>query len=98
MMFLYHSNFKRMYLAHQSGFISDDMYALEKSAIGFVFSSEAGLDTISLMQESALSDKSWSVIRESAMQAQAYCLNSRNRCAARYESARGSRDKSEKLQ
>jgi hypothetical protein len=91
MMFLYHSNFKRMYLAHQAGLISDDMYALEKSAIGFVFSSEAGLDIIDLMQESALSDESWSVVSDSAMQAQAYCLNPENRCAARYEAARNDR-------
>jgi hypothetical protein len=36
-MFLYHSNFKRMHLAHQSGLISDDMYAIEKKCYRFRF-------------------------------------------------------------
>jgi hypothetical protein len=90
LMFLYHSNFKRMYLAHKSGLISDEMFANEKNAIGFVFSSDAGRNAIDLMRDSALADESWHIIGESAEQARAYCLNPENRCAARYEAARGS--------
>lgn len=87
-MFLYHSNFKRMHLAHQSGLISDEMYANEKNAIGFVFSSDIGRNTINLMRESNLTDESWNIISKSAEAARAYCLNSNNKCAARYEAAR----------
>jgi hypothetical protein len=89
LMFLYHSNFKRMHLAHQSGLISDEMYANEKNAIGFVFSSDVGRNTIDLMRESNLTDESWNIISKSAEDARAYCLNSNNKCAARYEAARG---------
>jgi hypothetical protein len=41
---LNHNNFRRVYLQHQSGLVSDDMYEYEKRAVGFAFSSDAGLD------------------------------------------------------
>jgi hypothetical protein len=90
MMLLYASNFKRMYLAYQSGLLSDELFQSEKNAIGFAFSSDIGRNTIDLMRESNLTDESWRIISESAEQARAYCLNLKNTCAARYEAARGS--------
>ena len=89
LMFLYHSNFKRMHLAHNSGLISDEMFEDEKNAIGFVFSSDVGRRAIDLMRESNLSDESWNIISQSAEQARIYCLDPKNNCAARYEAARG---------
>jgi hypothetical protein len=64
------------------------MYEYEKRAIGFSFSSDAGLDFITLMSASALGDEIWYIIGESATQARAYCLNPDNRCVARFEAAR----------
>jgi hypothetical protein len=87
---LNHNNFRRVYLQHQSGLVSDDMYEYEKRAVGFSFSSEAGLDFVALMRASALGDAIWEIIGESAEQARAYCLNPNNSCVARFEAARKS--------
>lgn len=88
LMFLYQGNFKRIHLAHQSGLISDEMYTNQKSAVGFVFSSEIGLETIEFMRASDINDDVWEAIKEPALQARAFCLNSKNTCAARYQAAR----------
>lgn len=88
LLILNHNNFRRMYLQHQSGLISEEMYEYEKRAVGFSFSSDAGLDFVALMSASALGDEIWDIIEESATQARAYCLNPENSCVARFESAR----------
>jgi hypothetical protein len=88
LLYLYQNNFTRIYQAHQAGLVPDDVYATEKSSIGFTFSSDIGLDLIELMQQSELGELSWSEVKDSAIKARAYCLNPKHKCAAMYEEVR----------
>lgn len=84
----YH-NFLRVHLAHQSDMLSDDIYENQKAGVGFAFSSDIGLDLIAIMRHSSLGDSLWDVVKDSAEQARAYCLDPQNTCVARYEAVRG---------
>ncbi len=86
---MHYGQFQRTTLAHQAGLIPDDVYELQKTGLGFIFSSDIGLELIALMSASNLADNSWEVISESAKFARAYCLNPKNSCVARYEAIRG---------
>jgi hypothetical protein len=83
-----YDSFRRQTLAQKSGLLPDDVYEVQKAGIGFVFISNAGLDLIDLFRASGLDDKTWEAISASAKEARKYCLNSANRCMARYEALR----------
>lgn len=82
-------NFRRILLAHEAGLISDDLYEVRKVAIGFSFASDTGHELLDLFRASALNDKTWEVINTSAAEARSYCINTENKCTARYEALRG---------
>ena len=88
---MHYNQFQRTALAHQTGLIPDDIYELQRVGLGFIFSSDIGLEVIALMRASNLADKSWDVVSESAKLARAYCLNPSNSCVARYEAIRASK-------
>ena len=92
LLFLYHNNFQRMHHAYGAGIVAEEVYAVEETAIGFTFSSEIGLEVIELMRQSEMGESSWGVVKESAMKARAYCLNSKHKCAAMYEEIRNNKD------
>jgi hypothetical protein len=83
-----YDSFRRQTLAYQAGLVPEDLYQQQKVGIGFVFISEPGLDLIELFIASGVSDTTWEAIRESATVARKYCLDSANRCMARYEAIR----------
>jgi hypothetical protein len=87
-----YNHFQRVHLAYQSGLLPTEVYEFQKAGVGFAFSSEVGLDLISLMQAGAMGESLWEVVRVSAEQARAYCLDPQNRCVARYEAARRNSD------
>ena len=87
-----YNNFMRVHLAHQSGMLSDDIYEVQKAGIGFAFSSDIGLRVIEIMRPSGLGENLWDVVKESAVQARTYCLDSKNACITRYEAARATED------
>ena len=85
----YH-NFSRVHLAHEMDLLPDDVYEIQKTGVGFGFSSDIGLELIDIMRQSGLREDLWEIVKESAEQARAFCLNPKNACVARYEAARGS--------
>ena len=85
-----YDSFRRQMLAHQAGLLSDELYEEQKTGIGFVFSSDVGLDLVEIFRASALDSKVWEAISESAKAARKYCINPANRCLARYEAIRES--------
>lgn len=87
----YH-NFWRVHLAHQSDLLPDEVYEIQKAGVGFAFSSDIGLDLIDIMRRSGLGEDLWDVVKDSAEQARAFCLNPQNACVTRYEAARGIND------
>ena len=84
-----YDSFRRQTLAHQAGLLPDDLYEQQKAGIGYVFVSDAGFELIDLFRASAMDDKTWEAISASAKEARAYCLNSTNKCMAKYEALRG---------
>jgi hypothetical protein len=90
-MMLQHNNFRRVYIQHQAVLLPDNMYEYERTAVGFSFSSEIGLNLVALFQASTVGGQVWDIIGESAKQAKAYCIDPQNTCVARFESARGDR-------
>ena len=80
-----YDSFRRQTLAHQAGLFPDEVYEQQKEGIGFVFISDAGFELIDLFLASGLNDTTWKAINESAKVAREYCLDSGNRCMARYE-------------
>ena len=87
----YH-NFLRVHLAHQSDLLPDDIYEVQKAGVGFAFSSDIGLDLIEIMLHSGLREDVWEIVKDSAEQARAFCLDPENACVARYAAARGIND------
>jgi hypothetical protein len=87
-MLMHYGNFQRQLLAHQAGLLPDDIYEQQKSGIGFVFSSEVGLELIDMFRATAMDNQTWEVIGESAKEARKYCQNTANKCMARYKAAR----------
>ena len=85
---MHYGQFQRTTLAHQAGLIPDDIYELQKVGVGFIFSSDIGLEVIALMRASKLADTTWEALSESAENARAYCLDPKNICVARYEAIR----------
>ncbi len=83
-----YDSFRRQTLANRAGLLPDDLYEQQKAGIGFVFVSDAGFELIDLFRASAVDDKTWEAISASAKEARKYCLNSANRCMARYEALR----------
>ena len=83
-MMLSYMNFMRVHRAHQSGLIPEDLYELERRGVGFAFSSDVGRGVIEIFRASDLASEVWDIIDQSSKQAQAYCLNSENRCVSRY--------------
>ena len=88
LMLLQHNNFRRVFIQHQAGLVSDDTYEYERRAVGFIFSSDIGLDLVALFRASTLGGEIWEIIGESAEEARAYCLDPKNSCTARYEALR----------
>jgi hypothetical protein len=85
-MVLNYLNFRRIYRAHQSGLLPNEVYEVEKAGVGFAFSSETGRNVIdSFHSSNVLTNEVWEIIRESAEQARAYCLDPKNICLDRYE-------------
>jgi hypothetical protein len=82
-------NFRRILLSHEAGLVSDYLYEHRKAAIGFSFASDTGREVLDIFGASAMNDKTWEVIRASAVEARSYCLNPKNKCTARYEALRG---------
>ena len=81
-----YANFRRIRRAHQSGLLPDDVYEVERAAIGFAFSSDIGLEVIDVFRGSqVLENDSWEVISQSAEQARAYCGDPKNACLDRYK-------------
>ena len=91
LMLLQHNNFRRIFIQHQAGLVSDDTYEHERRAVGFIFSSDIGLDLVSLFRASTLGGEIWDIIGKSAEDARAYCLDPKNSCTARYEALRSSK-------
>ena len=89
-MLMNYDSFRRQMLANQAGLLSDELYKEQKAGIGFVFSSNVGLELIDLFRASALDNKVWEAISASAKAARKYCLNPANICMARYEAIRES--------
>jgi len=89
-MLMNYDSFRRQMLAHQAGLLSDELYKEQKTGIGFVFSSNVGLELIDLFRASTLDSGVWKAIGESAKAARKYCLNPANICMARYEAIRES--------
>jgi hypothetical protein len=89
-MVMHYDSFRRQRLAHQAGLLSDGLYEEQKDGIGFVFSSNLGLELIDLFRASALDNEVWEAIDESAQEARKYCLNTSNKCMERYEGMRAS--------
>jgi hypothetical protein len=87
-MLMNYDSFRRQMLAHQADLISDELYEEQKVGIGFVFSSDAGLELIDIFRASALDNAVWKTISESTEAARKYCLDSANKCMARYEAIR----------
>jgi hypothetical protein len=87
-----YNHFQRVHLAYQSGLLPDEIYEFQRVGTGFAFSSDIGLDLINLMEVGTMGESLWEVVRESAEQARAYCLEPQNRCVARYEAARRNSD------
>lgn len=79
-------HFRRIHRAHQSGLLPDDVYEVEKSGIGFAFSSAIGQEVIhSFGSNDTLKENVWTIIRESSEQARAYCADQQNVCLDRYK-------------
>jgi hypothetical protein len=89
-MLMHYGNFQRQFLAHHAGLLPDDIYEQQKAGIGFIFSSEAGLELIDIFRPTAMDNQTWKVIGVSAKEARTYCQNPANKCMARYESVRES--------
>ena len=87
-MLMHYGNFQRQLLAHQAGLLPDELYEQQKAGIGFVFSSDAGLELIDMFRPTAMDNLTWEVISVSAREARAYCQNSSNKCMARYKAVR----------
>ena len=83
-----YNNFQSVHLAHEAGLLPDDIYEIQRVGVGFAFSSGVGLDLIDIMRVSAMGESLWDVVKASAEEARAYCLNPQNRCVSRYEAAR----------
>lgn len=83
-----YNNFQRVHLAHQSDMLPDAIYDAQKAGIGFAFSSDIGLGLIDIMERSGMGEDLWGIVKDSAEQARAYCLNPNNSCVPRYEAAR----------
>lgn len=82
-------HFRRIHRANEAGLLPDDVYEIEKSGIGFAFSSSVGQEVIeSFHASSALRGEVWGIIQESAEQARRYCADNKNPCLDRYESLR----------
>jgi hypothetical protein len=83
-------NFRRIHRAYQSGLLPVDIYETERAGVGFSFSSEIGSKVIEAFSSSnVLDNEVWEIVRKSANQAQAYCLDSQNVCLDRYITSRG---------
>ena len=89
-MLIHYGNFQRQFLSHHAGLLPDDIYEQQKAGIGFVFSSEAGLELIDMFRATAMDNQTWEVIGESAKEARTYCQNPTNKCMARYEAVQES--------
>ena len=83
-----YNHFQSVYLAHEAGLVSDEIYEIQRVGVGFAFSSDVALDLIEIMRVSGMGESLWDVVKLSAEQAKAYCSNTQNRCVARYEAAR----------
>ncbi|MEH6519562.1 MAG: hypothetical protein V7742_23035, partial [Halioglobus sp.] len=86
-MIMHYDNFRRTVLAYDAGLITEDVYQAQRVGLGYVYSSNIGIELIDTMRASALGDKVWEALSESAEAARAYCLSSKNKCLARYEAA-----------
>jgi hypothetical protein len=89
-MLMHYGNFQRQFLAHHAGLLPDDIYEQQKAGIGFIFSSETGLELIDIFRPTAMNNQTWEVISASAKEARTYCQNPTNKCMARYKAVRGS--------
>ena len=90
-MLMHYDNFRRLMLAHRADLLPDGIYEQQSGGVGFVFSSDIGLELIDIFRASAMDDKVWEAISVSANEARTYCLNSTNKCMARYEALRGNK-------
>ena len=89
-MLMNYDSFQRQMLANQAGLLSDKLFEQQKAGIGFIFSSNVGMELIDLFRASALDSEVWEAISASTKSARKYCLNPANICMARYEAIRES--------
>ena len=86
------NNFERVYQARKSGLIPDELWETHRAGIGFAFISKQGRETIEIYSASSLNTPMWDIMRESADQALAFCLNPENRCIEPLASVKSSTD------
>ena len=83
---LSYANFRRIHTAYLRGLIPTHIYEMERAGVGFNFASDIGVDVIDVfLASAALDNATWEVLKETAEQARAYCIDSKNLCLERYE-------------
>ena len=77
---------RSIHTAYVRGLITSDIYEFERAGAGFNFASDIGIRVIDVfLASTALDNETWEVLKETAEQARAYCLDSKNICLERYE-------------